>query len=124
MSKILSAAVLFAFIVFTQPPAQAQGLPDGEGKAAIEQSCNLCHGLNYITQSGRGAEEWRNLVSDMVSRGAPLTKEEFEQVVKYLATHFGSKSPQAAAPQNQEKAASASWIRKLLEHRFPDGPMK
>lgn len=80
------------WVAFGGIAARAQGLPDGEGKAAIEASCTLCHGLGYITQSSRSAAEWRNLVSDMVSRGAPLTKDEFETVLQYLATHFGPKS--------------------------------
>jgi len=91
--------------VFLGAPAQAQGLPEGEGKAAIEQSCNLCHGLNYITQSSRTEAEWRNVVSDMVARGAPLTKEEFEQVLRYLATHYGPRNTQGAATQTEGRSA-------------------
>jgi mono/diheme cytochrome c family protein len=98
VTKFISAGLLFAWIVFVGVPAEAQGLPDGDGKAAIEGSCNLCHGLNYITQSSRTATEWRNVVSDMVSRGAPLTKDEFEQVLTYLATHFGPQNASNSPP--------------------------
>jgi mono/diheme cytochrome c family protein len=121
--KIISGALLFACVTFVAVSAEAQGLPEGEGKAAIEQSCNLCHGLNYITQSSRSEADWRNVVSDMVSRGAPLTKEEFDQVLTYLATHFGPKNTQGAETQTRGKAASASWITKLLARPFPDGPL-
>jgi len=96
--KILTAGLLLGWLALGGISAQAQGLPEGEGKEAIQASCNLCHALNYITQSNRDAREWRNLVSDMVSRGAPLTKDEFEKVLQYLATHFGPKSAAAAPP--------------------------
>ena len=88
-TKFLLAGLVAGWFAWGGTAAQAQALPDGEGKEAIQASCNLCHGLNYITRAGRSAEEWRNLVSDMVSRGAPLTKDEFEQVLRYLAAHFG-----------------------------------
>ena len=99
-TKFLFAGLLLGCFAFAGTTAQAQGLPEGEGKAAIESSCNLCHGLGYITSSSRSAEEWRNLVSDMVSRGAPLTKDEFEQVLQYLATHFGPKAASGPAKSN------------------------
>jgi virginiamycin B lyase len=99
-TKILFAGLLVGWWALGGTAAQAQGLPDGEGKEAIQASCNLCHGLNYITQSSRSAAEWRNLVSDMVSRGAPLTKDEFETVLQYLATHFGPKSSSEPAKSN------------------------
>ncbi len=106
--KVISTGLLFALILIliARVPAEAQGLPDGPGKAAIEQSCSLCHGLNYITQSSRTASEWRNLVSDMVSRGAPLTLEEFEMVLQYLPTHFGPRNAAGAASVNANRATA------------------
>ena len=99
-TTFLFAGLLAGWLAFEGTSAQAQGLPEGEGKAAIEASCNLCHGLAYITSSSRSATEWRNLVSDMVSRGAPLTKDEFEKVLQYLATHFGPKDASGSAKSN------------------------
>jgi len=99
-TKCLLAGLLVGWVALGGIAAQAQGLPEGEGKAAIEASCNLCHGLGYITQSSRSAAEWRNLVSDMVSRGAPLTKDEFEKVLQYLATHFGPNKDAGSAKSN------------------------
>ena len=99
-TKLLFAGLLLGWVALGGIAAQAQGLPEGEGKAVIEASCNLCHGLGYITQSNRSATEWRNLVSDMVSRGAPLTKDEFEKVLQYLATHFGPKDAAGSAKSN------------------------
>jgi competence protein ComEA len=104
--KLLSAFLFFAWLAGWSIPATAQGLPDGPGKAALEASCTLCHGLNYITQSSRSASDWRDLVSDMVSRGAPLTLEEFEMVLQYLPTHFGPRSAAGSASVNANRASA------------------
>jgi len=98
--KLFSIGLVAAWLVFGGISAPAQGLPEGEGKEAVEASCNLCHGLNYITREGRTEAEWRNVVSDMVSRGAPLTIEEFDQVLRYLETHFGSGNATGSAHSN------------------------
>ena len=99
-TRILSAGLLLGWLVLGGIAAQSQGLPEGEGREAIQASCNLCHGLNYITQSSRSETEWRNVVSDMVSRGAPLTKDEFEEVLRYLATYFGPGNATGSARSN------------------------
>lgn len=98
--KLFCGGLVAAWLVLGGISAQAQGLPDGEGKEAIESACNLCHGLNYITREGRTATEWRNVVSDMVSRGAPLTIEEFDQMLRYLETHFGAGNATGSANSN------------------------
>ena len=93
-TKLISLWLIFGWLACGSLPAGAQSsLPEGPGKEAIEASCTLCHGLSYITQSSKSLSGWRDIVSDMVGRGAPLTKEEFEAVLPYLATHFGPKEP-------------------------------
>ena len=98
--KLFCGGLVVAWFVLGGISAQAQGLPEGEGKEAIESSCALCHGLNYITRAGRTATEWRNVVSDMVSRGAPLTRDEFDQVLRYLEAHFGPGNATGSANSN------------------------
>jgi competence protein ComEA len=102
--KFVSALLFFGWLAGWTVSAGAQGLPEGPGKAALEASCTLCHGLSYITQSSRSASDWRDVVSDMISRGAPLTLEEFEMVLQYLPTHFGPRS--AASPVNVNRATA------------------
>jgi len=104
--KLLSALILFGWLAGWSLPAGAQALPEGPAKAVLEASCTLCHGLSYITQSSRSASDWREIVSDMVSRGAPLTLEEFEQVLQYLPTHFGPKNPAGSSPVNVNRATA------------------
>ena len=104
--KHLSALLLFGCLAGWNVSAGAQGLPEGPAKLVIEGSCTVCHGLSYITQSARSAPEWRELVSDMVSRGAPLTLEEFEMVLQYLPTHFGPRNAAGSSPVNVNRATA------------------
>ena len=114
--KHLSALLFFAWLAGGTVIARAQGLPEGPGKEAIEASCTLCHGLTYITQSSKSLSGWRDIVSDMVGRGAPLTKEEFEAVLPYLATHFG---PKELSKVNVNKA-SAKELETALALSTPE----
>ena len=113
-TKLPSAFLAFGLIAWWSFPAAAQGLPEGPGKAPIEASCTLCHGLSYITQSNRSLAGWRDIVSDMVARGAPLTKEEFEAVLPYLETHFGPKIAAADSPRLNVNTASAKELQTAL----------
>ena len=103
VTKRVSSWLVFGWLACWSVPAGAQGLPEGPGKEAIEASCTLCHGLSYITQSSKSLSGWRDIVSDMMARGAPLTKEEFEAVLPYLAMHFG---PKESSKVNVNKASA------------------
>jgi hypothetical protein len=39
-------------------------------------------------------EEWAGVIKGMLAEGAPLTDEEFEMVVRYLAKTYGVKQEQ------------------------------
>jgi competence protein ComEA len=112
--RLVSAVVFFGWLAGWTVSAGAQGLPEGPGKAALEASCTLCHGLSYITQSSRSASDWRDVVSDMISRGAPLTLEEFEMVLQYLPTHFGPRNAAGAASVNVNRATAKELETALM----------
>ncbi|MER3481093.1 MAG: cytochrome c class I, partial [Meiothermus sp.] len=73
----------------------AQGLPEGQGKALVEQRCSVCHGLEVITSNRLSAAEWDAVVGSMINTGAQLNDAERKVVVAYLAASFGK---EAAAP--------------------------
>jgi mono/diheme cytochrome c family protein len=78
--------------------ALAQTLPDGPGKALVEQKCSTCHGLGSVVALKLGENEWDFLVGQMISNGAQVNAEERKQMVVYLATHFGKGAAPAATP--------------------------
>jgi len=73
-------------------------LPEGKGKAAVQQMCGgACHELDVVTSERLSKQGWTNTVDTMISRGATGTDEEIASVIDYLALHFGrEKAPEAA----------------------------
>ena len=73
-------------------PVQASapdGLPAGVGREAVLKGCGGCHGIGQVVTERRSRQEWSDTVTNMINQGAPVSEAEFEQVVTYLATHFG-----------------------------------
>lgn len=69
--------------------AWGQTLPEGPGKTVTEKMCKTCHGMENIVREKRTKDKWAEIVDDMVSRGAKGTDAEVDQVIDYLAAHFG-----------------------------------
>jgi mono/diheme cytochrome c family protein len=72
-------------------------LPAGEGRNLILQGCVQCHELRNTVSQRKTAAGWRRTVNEMIWRGAPLSAEESETIIKYLALSFGSDKPLADA---------------------------
>jgi competence protein ComEA len=95
-------ALLFSLGPFLAPSASllAQAdLPEGKGKDLVVRMCVDCHGLTVVTQTRAVRKAWARTVEEMVGRGAIGTDSEIEQVVNYLAAHFGK-------PVNVNKATA------------------
>jgi mono/diheme cytochrome c family protein len=61
-------------------------LPDGPHKETTLKLCGTCHSATIVLGRGMTREQWGEMVSNMISKGAKGTPEEFNQVVDYLAT--------------------------------------
>lgn len=69
--------------------AQSPPLPEGEGKAVIERSCNTqCHGSAVWANTKRTPAEWKAVVGEMVGMGAELNADQEATIVAYLSRHF------------------------------------
>lgn len=87
--KAFGAVVCCCFLLALVLTAQSTPLPDGEGKAEIEKSCNTqCHGTAVWSSSKRTPAQWKSVVSEMVGMGADLSAEQEAKVVGYLSRHF------------------------------------
>ncbi|WOJ96191.1 cytochrome C [Congregibacter brevis] len=69
--------------------ADAQVLPDGEGKALVEKLCISCHSTSRIVNSAGfdSAEEWRGLIGSMIKLADPQA----HSISEYLAANFPAK---------------------------------
>lgn len=64
--------------------AQNGSLPEGEGKAITEMTCSACHSASYLTDSTRTLPQWDEIFMMMESYGATATKEQWDQIHKYV----------------------------------------
>lgn len=85
--RLTLIGALFAVTAST-PGAWTQQLPDAPGKAVVQKVCSGCHGMNMITGRGRTRDQWTQVVTSMVARGAKGSEAELAQVVDYLAQSF------------------------------------
>ena len=75
----------------TEAPAPQQPPPASptiDGRELLESRCAVCHSIDRVTSKTGTAEEWGNIVSNMIARGAKLTDEEKAILVQYLAENF------------------------------------
>src|SRR5947209_5149101 len=76
-----------------QPQAQ---LPEAPNRETVQRICSACHPAQIVLGRGMTREQWGAIVSNMISRGAKGSDEEFEQVVDYLANNLPPKKVEGA----------------------------
>ena len=64
------------------------GEPD-RGKELVEEICSLCHEWERVKEQHLSRDQWAGVIKGMIFEGAPVTEEEFDQIVNYLARHYG-----------------------------------
>jgi cytochrome c oxidase cbb3-type subunit 3 len=88
----LTALAVTALIVFN---AQANETSRGplsmaqQGPAFINARCTLCHSEDLIMQQRLDRAAWTRVVDKMIKWGAPVSPEEREFLLTYLADYYG-----------------------------------
>ncbi|NLS77628.1 MAG: hypothetical protein GXY76_10255 [Chloroflexi bacterium] len=73
----------------TQPAEAATAYPaPTDGQALLNERCVQCHGVDRVTRAKKTQEQWKVTVDAMIAKGAKLTPEEAQALVKYLAETF------------------------------------
>jgi|SRR5579862_2489748 len=62
-----------------------------KGKKLVEDICSLCHEWQRVKSQELMKEQWSGVIKGMISEGAPVTDEEFNLIVEYLAKNYGPK---------------------------------
>ncbi len=96
--------------------AAAQTFPDGPGKEILEKKCSVCHAPEQVTTFGRSAEEWHEVVVNMIDLGAELNEEEAKVLVEYLAKNWPLKGSTPSGDKPEDKPAE-----KPAEKSVPPG---
>ena len=108
---VLRFALLAAVSTLTVgAAAQAQGFPEGPGKAVLQTACLQCHGADVLTSQLRSREGWTEVVSRMVGSGAQLSDDQYQLVIEYLTRHFGPSG--GGAPTEEPPASAASGAKR------------
>jgi DNA uptake protein ComE-like DNA-binding protein len=104
-------------------------LPPGPAKALVAKQCTACHDLDGALRLRQTKADWEALVIDMVARGAPLTIEEVDAIVAYLADAFSPTSPPLVDVNTASKdellklpGVTEEGAERLLAHRASAGP--
>jgi cytochrome c5 len=82
-------------------PAAADEPPPGPELDLIKQKCVSCHSLSMITSKRKTPEEWAAPVDTMAGRGADVSPEEMDAIVKYLAKAYPAANPSEASRKTQ-----------------------
>jgi quinoprotein glucose dehydrogenase len=77
-AKLRNEPKVGAFIPVTLPATAARALAN--------RSCGQgCHAIEVVTTQRHSAAEWKELVQNMIARGAPVKDDEVQALVDYLA---------------------------------------
>ena len=82
-------------------------LPDGPHKEIALKLCGTCHSANIVLGRGMTREQWGEMISNMISKGAKGTTDEFNQVVDYLATALPPKGAATGTTRKPSGGLSA-----------------
>jgi hypothetical protein len=89
---LLIAALVIATVAFASGDAKSAARHE-KARALFLDACTACHTLERVREQRLGKEEWRRLIAGMLSEGVPLTDEETDLLVDYLAENFGPENP-------------------------------
>ncbi len=76
-------------VMLAQDKPADDPLPEGPGKKELVKICTDCHGADQIIAKKRTKEQWDDVVTDMVQKGASGKDEDFDKIVAYLTKNFG-----------------------------------
>jgi cytochrome c5 len=72
----------------TASKADEYGLPAGEGREMVATACTACHDLEQVKSQKISKDEWKDLVTKMVSYGANLDATQVTTVTDYLSKAY------------------------------------
>jgi len=86
----------------------APQLPDAPNRETVQRICSSCHPAQIVLGRGMTREQWGGIVSNMISRGAKGSDEEFAEVVDYLAKNLppAKEAGTSVAPTKKPRAPS------------------
>ena len=103
-----------------QPAGSAAEATLEVGRALVDQRCGRCHSLDRVYKTAQTPEEWRSIVTRMVSyaagSGGALQPGEDQQIIAYLSA---TQTPEAVDQRKARADAASSGGRSLVAQGTP-----
>lgn len=61
------------------------------GEELVQKRCTACHSLDRVRAEGGDVPKWMGIVTEMVAKGAKVSRSEMQPVVRYLAETYPGK---------------------------------
>lgn len=123
----LAAVFITVLAALSIAVLQAQELPAGAGKDALQTVCTKCHEMGQVTAKRRTATDWSMTVDKMITQGATATEEQFNAILDYLITNFRKPmNVNLASPSSlaSEFGFSGPEAESLVAYRNQHGPFE
>jgi mono/diheme cytochrome c family protein len=65
-------------------PAPADAAPVDPALMLIQTRCVMCHPADFVLQARKPKDAWRDLINEMVGKGAQVSDAEADQIQAYL----------------------------------------
>lgn len=105
-SAFLRSACVFLTALTFAHGADAQ-FPIAPGREVTQKVCGSCHGAEVTVSKAKSRQQWGEVITSMVAKGAKATSDEFAQILDYLATNFPPQNTAAATPGRPARPPSA-----------------
>jgi len=105
----------WALVMCMSVPAHAQGNQAAQvekGRRVVAQACTTCHTtlVRMMQVHKQTAEQWKETVYFMISRGAQVMPDEIEAVTAFLAATSGRGPPAAGGARQQRPDGDGAAI--------------
>jgi len=96
---VIVAALMLAGAVAAIPAHAQRAAPDDTAAVRIvEENCEICHSRLMVDQQRLSRDAWLAEINKMRGWGAPLTDDQIEPLVSYLAIRYGADAPPLTSP--------------------------
>lgn len=111
MIRSLTVATVMAWMLVAPLTAQTERIE--KGRQVVAQVCATCHTtiVRMVQVHKQTAEQWKDTVYFMISRGAQIMPDEVEPVVAFLAATAGSNSAAGRGRQAADVDGGATLQR-------------
>jgi len=92
MKAFIAFAAMLVGVAAAQADEKPVPLKDGPGREVVENTCSVCHSLDYIRTNApfMTPQVWEAEVNKMINAfGAPVTPEEAKPIIDYLVKNYG-----------------------------------